>query len=153
MRRNAVKALIAQLVLLSGMSLVWAQQETDSNQNPPAADNTKVNQRDRSPAEATADRQKENPSDRQLAQQIRRALVKDKSLSSNAHNVKVIAQGGKAAGELAKLDQLPGYDEVKAAAREHGVTIYSSVASVTACINIGEGALAFGFCAPEHEYK
>ena len=94
MRRNAVKALIAQLVLLSGMSLVWAQQETDSNQNPPAADNTKVNQRDRSPAEATADRQKENPSDRQLAQQIRRALVKDKSLSSNAHNVKVIAQNG-----------------------------------------------------------
>ena len=76
MRRNAVKALIAQLVLLSGMSLVWAQQETDSNQNPPAADNTKVNQRDRSPAE------------------IRRALVKDKSLSSNAHNVKVIAQNG-----------------------------------------------------------
>ena len=94
MRRNAVKALIAQLVLLSSMSLVWAQQETDSNQNPPAVDNTKVNQRDRNQAEPTADKQKENPTDRQLAQQIRRALVKDKSFSSNAHNVKVIAQNG-----------------------------------------------------------
>ncbi len=53
-----------------------------------------VNQRDQSQTEPTADRQKENPADRQLAQQIRRALVKDKSLSSNAHNVKVIAQDG-----------------------------------------------------------
>jgi osmotically-inducible protein OsmY len=89
-----VRALIAQLVLLSGLSLLWAQQQTDTSQNPPTADNTKVNQRDRSETEPTADRQKENPADRQLAQQIRRALVKDKSLSSNAHNVKVIAQDG-----------------------------------------------------------
>jgi osmotically-inducible protein OsmY len=89
-----VRALLAQLVLLSGLSLLWAQQQTDTSQNPPTADNTKVNQRDRSETEPTADRQKENPADRQLAQQIRRALVKDKSLSSNAHNVKVIAQDG-----------------------------------------------------------
>jgi DegV family protein with EDD domain len=57
------------------------------------------------------------------------------------------------AGDLDKLDKLPGYDEVKAIAAEHGVTIYASVASITACINIGEGALAFGFCAPSHEFK
>jgi len=94
MRWNTVRALLAQLVLLSGLSLLWAQQQTDTSQNPPTADNTKVNQRDRSETEPTADRQKENPADRQLAQQIRRALVKDKSLSTNAHNVKVIAQDG-----------------------------------------------------------
>ncbi len=94
MRWNTVRALLAQLVLLSGLSLLWAQQQTDTSQNPPTADNTKVNQRDQSQTEPTADRQKENPADRQLAQQIRRALVKDKSLSSNAHNVKVIAQDG-----------------------------------------------------------
>jgi len=94
MRWNTVRALLAQLLLLSGLSLLWAQQQTDTSQNPPTADNTKVNQRDRSETEPTADRQKENPADRQLAQQIRRALVKDKSLSSNAHNVKVIAQDG-----------------------------------------------------------
>ena len=33
-------------------------------------------------------------SDRQLTAQIRRAIVRDKSLSTDAHNVKIIAQGG-----------------------------------------------------------
>ena len=94
MKRNAMKAVIAQLVLMSSLSLVWARQGTDTSQNPPAADNTKTNQRDQNPSEPTADKQKENPTDRQLAQQIRRALVKDKSLSTSAHNVKVIAQDG-----------------------------------------------------------
>jgi hyperosmotically inducible protein len=61
-------------------------------QTPP--DNTKVNTRDRAKGAATADQQKENASDRDLARQIRRALMQDKALSSYAHNVKVIAQGG-----------------------------------------------------------
>jgi len=90
MKRNVPRALLAQLILMTSLSLLWAQQ--DSTQSPPPADNTKANQRDQS--EATADRQKENPTDRQLAQQIRRSLMKDKSLSTNAHNVKVIAQNG-----------------------------------------------------------
>jgi hyperosmotically inducible protein len=42
----------------------------------------------------TADQQKENARDRELTQNIRRALMQDKTLSSYAHNVKVIAQGG-----------------------------------------------------------
>ncbi len=94
MKRKPTKALIAQLVLMSSLSLVWARQGADTSQNPPAADNTKTNQRDQNPSEPTADKQKENSTDRQLAQQIRRALVKDKSLSTNAHNIKVIAQDG-----------------------------------------------------------
>ena len=53
-----------------------------------------MNQRDRNQNEPTADQQKENSSDRVLAQQVRRALVKDKSLSTYAHNIKVIAQNG-----------------------------------------------------------
>lgn len=60
----------------------------------PAADNTKVNQRDKNKAEPTADQQKENHPDRELARQIRRSIVQDKSLSSYAHNVKIIAQNG-----------------------------------------------------------
>jgi len=60
----------------------------------PAADNTKVNQRDKNKAEPTADQQKENQPDRELARQIRRSIVQDKSLSSYAHNVKIIAQNG-----------------------------------------------------------
>jgi hyperosmotically inducible protein len=92
MKGFTVKAVLAQLVLLSSLGVLWAQQDTTAGQAP--ADNTKVNQRDRNQTEPTADQQKENGSDRELARQIRRALVKDKSLSTNAHNVKVIAQGG-----------------------------------------------------------
>ena len=35
-----------------------------------------------------------NASDRDLTRRIRRALVKDKSLSTYAHNVKVVSQDG-----------------------------------------------------------
>ena len=57
-------------------------------------DNTKVNTRDRAKGAVTADQQKENATDRGLTQKIRRSLMQDKSLSSYAHNVKVIAQNG-----------------------------------------------------------
>jgi hyperosmotically inducible protein len=58
------------------------------------ADNTKVNTRDRAATAVTADQQKENAVDRDLTKKIRRSLMQDKSLSSYAHNVKVIAQSG-----------------------------------------------------------
>lgn len=57
-------------------------------------DNTKINQRDRNAAEMTADKQGSLKSDREISRQIRRALVKNKSLSSYAHNVKVITKDG-----------------------------------------------------------
>jgi hyperosmotically inducible periplasmic protein len=57
-------------------------------------DNTKVNKRDRAKGAATADQQKENPSDREITQKIRRSLMDDKTLSTYAHNVKVISQQG-----------------------------------------------------------
>jgi hyperosmotically inducible periplasmic protein len=74
----------------AGIGLVWAQPNSPRQ----APDNTKTNQRDRSQSEPTADQQKENQSDRELAAKVRQALVKDKSLSTYAHNVKVIAQDG-----------------------------------------------------------
>lgn len=77
--------------LLAGSMFSAAQEPTPS---PPSADNTQVNQRDRNPGQATADQQKDNAHDRDLARQIRSALVKDKSLSTYAHNVKIVAQGG-----------------------------------------------------------
>jgi osmotically-inducible protein OsmY len=60
-----------------------------------SADNTKVNKRDKSQSEPTADNAKNGTSDRELMRQIRRDVVADKSLSTYAHNVKIIAQGGK----------------------------------------------------------
>lgn len=57
-------------------------------------DNTKVNQRDRSSAEPTADQQKMNSSDQKLTASIRKSILDDKSLSTYAHNVKIISQNG-----------------------------------------------------------
>jgi hyperosmotically inducible periplasmic protein len=68
--------------------------QTASPADHPPADNTKMNERDRNPNEPTADRQKDNRSDREITQQVRKAIVKDKSLSTYAHNVKVITQNG-----------------------------------------------------------
>ena len=85
--------LLTLIISISAMGVVWAQQEPATSGQQPA-DNTKMNQRDRNQNEPTADQQKENTPDRELAQQVRRALVKDKSLSTYAHNIKVIAQNG-----------------------------------------------------------
>ena len=93
--------LLSLVVLLLGTSgLVLAQQDATPTQQPDdkstsaPPDNTGKNQRDRNASEPTADQQKENETDRELARQIRRALVKDKSLSTYGHNIKVIAQNG-----------------------------------------------------------
>jgi hyperosmotically inducible periplasmic protein len=60
-----------------------------------APDNTKVNQRDRSSSEATADQAKNTLSDRRIMQNIRKAVIADKSLSVYGHNAKIISEHGK----------------------------------------------------------
>lgn len=57
-------------------------------------DNTKVNKRDRNAGAVTADQQKEKAMDREMAKNIRRSIVADKSLSTYAHNIKIISQNG-----------------------------------------------------------
>lgn len=81
-------ALLASLI--GGSLMVVAQDQT--GQSP--ADNTRMNQGDQSQNAVTADQQKMNRSDRDITQQIRRSIEKDKSLSTYAHNVKVITQNG-----------------------------------------------------------
>jgi hypothetical protein len=78
--------------LVSGSAaLVGAQEPSPS----PAPDNTKVNQRDAKASEPTADQQHNDRSDLDITQQIRKSITADKSLSTYAHNVKVISQDGK----------------------------------------------------------
>ena len=57
-------------------------------------DNTKVNKADRDKGAVTADQQKETKADRELAQKVRSSLTSDKTLSTYAHNVKVIVRDG-----------------------------------------------------------
>jgi hyperosmotically inducible protein len=59
-----------------------------------AADNTGTNKRDRDESEKTADQAKNKKSDLELTAEIRRAVVDDKTLSTNAHNVKIIVENG-----------------------------------------------------------
>jgi hyperosmotically inducible protein len=58
----------------------------------PAPDNSKANKQEKN--SATADKQKMNPADRETARKIRAAIHDDKTLSTYAHNVKVIVQNG-----------------------------------------------------------
>ena len=88
---NAVRSFLCTGLLLGSGALALAQEPATQ---PIAPDNTKVNERDRSQNEPTADQQKENRSNRDITQQIRQSIVKDKSLSTYAHNVKIITQHG-----------------------------------------------------------
>ena len=72
------------LALITGSLILYGQ----------APDNTKTNQRDRAPGAVTADQQKLNKADQEVAQKIRKAVNADKSLSTYAHNVKIIVNNG-----------------------------------------------------------
>src|ERR1700681_2899965 len=79
-------------ILASAASVMSYGQASD--RTAPKPDNTKVNQRDRNPSEVTADQQKTNPTDQELTRKIRQAIMADKSLSTYAHNIKIITQNG-----------------------------------------------------------
>jgi hyperosmotically inducible protein len=59
-----------------------------------APDNTGRNERDRGGETKTSGDQAENEADRTITQNVRRAITSDDSLSTNAHNVKIISNDG-----------------------------------------------------------
>ncbi len=75
---------------------VYAQQHAASSAAAMSApaDNSGVNERDRSSQTTTPFDQPNDKSDIKLAAAVRSAIVKDKSLSMSAHNVKLVAAGG-----------------------------------------------------------
>jgi hyperosmotically inducible protein len=87
-------------VTLLGLSLIagpmkGARAFSQDPQHQPPADNTKTNQRDKDKTSPTADEQKMNPMDRDITKKIRMAIHNDKSLSTYAHNIKIISRDGK----------------------------------------------------------
>jgi hyperosmotically inducible protein len=92
--KKGLNMTLGTLAVLALLTLTSPMASAQDSSPAPAADNTKVNQRDRSTAEATADQQKENRPDRDITRDIRRSIMQDKSLSSYAHNVKIISQNG-----------------------------------------------------------
>lgn len=87
--KQRVATLALSLALLGLASVTMAQ-----NPPPVAPDNSGVNVRDRNPETMTAGQQSNAKGDVELTRRIRRAVVKDNSLSMMAHNVKIISANG-----------------------------------------------------------
>jgi hyperosmotically inducible protein len=80
-------------ISLSGSALT-TRVLSAAEQLDPQSDNTKANKPHGTKGAVTADQQTENAADREMARKIRQAIVQDKSLSTYAHNVKVIVRDG-----------------------------------------------------------
>ena len=89
---NSQRLLLAVGSLALGASLMAMPVPRNQDNQQTAPDNTKKNKDQTSP---TADQQKVNPTDRAITQKIRKAVHDDTSLSTYAHNIKIIAQDGK----------------------------------------------------------
>ncbi len=85
-----MKTLIALLALLGAVT-AWAP-TIHAQQYP--ADNSGKNVRDRQEGAQTPGDQSNAKSDVAITQAIRKAVVADKALSTNAHNVKIITADG-----------------------------------------------------------
>ena len=88
-----MKQLVLTLVLSSslGMASVTMAQDRTLVAGP---DNSGVDLRDREPEAMTAGQQSNSKGDVELTRKIRRAVIKDRSLSMMAHNVKIISANG-----------------------------------------------------------
>jgi hyperosmotically inducible protein len=85
-----VPALAALILALSGAPLSTHAQDQSSPPSSTAPDNSARNKAHAN----TADNQKESASDREITRKIRRSITSEKSLSTYAHNVKIITQDG-----------------------------------------------------------
>ena len=95
MKATLCATLVAFAVTLSAASMASPQTTpTSASSTGHAADNTAVNARDRSGDTPTSSSQSNDASDVKLAAAVRRSLTKDSSLSTLAHNVKVMVSGG-----------------------------------------------------------
>jgi hyperosmotically inducible protein len=99
------------LILLAVSACVLAGQANAQ------ADNTRTNQTDSSNTAATADTQSNASSDLNLTARIRKSVIADKSLSTYAHNVKIVAVNGNVTlNGVVRSDQEKNAVEMKAVA-------------------------------------
>jgi hyperosmotically inducible protein len=95
MQMNRISKIALSLSLAAPVILGPALYAKTFSQSDPQADNTKANKPDQDQGKPTADQQKMNNTDRDITKKIRRALHSDDSLSTYAHNVKIITRNGK----------------------------------------------------------
>ncbi len=90
MHQILMTAALYSIVVVIGQQNAMA----DSYPTKDAVDNTKMNQGDQNVGAVTADHAKQNVSDRELMSQIRKSVMRDRDLSTYAHNIKIVAQNG-----------------------------------------------------------
>ena len=119
------KTLLAAFVALATMAACKSHPN-----DTPAPDNTAKNSRDRA-APPTVDNAGNGKSDVDLTQQIRKAVMDDGSLSTNAHNCKVVVNDGVVTltGPVASADE-----------RAKVEALASSATGATKVVNQLEGA-------------
>lgn len=87
------RALLFSALLLVAASLVPIAALAQSDAGP-VAENTSINQRDRGHQELTPMDQSNKPEDLKITSDLRRAIVKDDRMSTDAKNIKIITIDG-----------------------------------------------------------
>ncbi len=85
-----------QNALLAAVAFALFAPAAGAQNSAPAPDNSKANANSMNSTDgtSTAQAQSNSPADITLAQQIRKSVIADKSLSTYAHNVKIVAVNG-----------------------------------------------------------
>jgi len=99
MKSTLTLVLVIPALMVGGHAVAQSTATRDdttmsSSSDPVAPDNTKSNKQDASNRSQTADRQTNNATDLELAKRIRKEVMADKTLSTYAHNVKIVAVDG-----------------------------------------------------------
>jgi len=97
MRTTVWLALAALLCLMTACTSEGTKSTEPNPAPPPAstdADNTARNADTTALSQTTPGDQGENEADLKISSAIRKAVVDDKALSTNAHNVKIVTAGG-----------------------------------------------------------
>ena len=87
-------AMVLAGVLGAGVPLAYGQSKDAAPTTGSEVDNTRMNKADRNDTRHTAQGQSNAEADRRLTAAVRKAITRDKSLSTYAHNVKVVTRGG-----------------------------------------------------------
>ena len=101
-KKSAIAKLLGlfTFILMAGLGLttgsVRAEQQATSTTLAVNSEleNTERNVRDRGDAKLTPENQKETPHDVKITKAIRKAIVKQDSLSTDAHNAKIVSRNG-----------------------------------------------------------
>lgn len=119
---------VLTILFCSVVVIGYGQTPDDTSPKP---DNTTVNKRDRDAGQVTADQQKMNATDRELTRKIRRSIIADKSLSTYAHNIKIISRDG-----AVTLKGPVKSDDEKTAVMAKAVAVAGSADKVTDQISV-----------------